>query len=134
MTITQPDLVSRYLNGERDFAGIDLTDTALGGANLKGADFSYADLTGLDLSKASLRGVDLSYARLSKVNLTAADLRGAILIGTDLRDAILADADLSEAEYVVGVTRFPTGFSPEQAHMHRIETHEKANESPMSFE
>jgi hypothetical protein len=54
-----------------------------GDKNLAGVDLSDADLTGLDLSDA---------------NLTGANLNGAILVNTDLCGASLEGADLTLAE------------------------------------
>jgi uncharacterized protein YjbI with pentapeptide repeats len=54
--MTAQELLDRYADGDRDFAGI--------------------DLHGVDLSNAVLRGINLDRADLSEVNFTGADLSG----------------------------------------------------------
>jgi uncharacterized protein YjbI with pentapeptide repeats len=90
-----------------DFAGADLSEFNLAGANLSKADFSGAKLAGANLSganlsrakffRADLSQADLSRANLFKANLSQADLAGANLNGADLSGAFLIRANLSGA-------------------------------------
>jgi len=105
-------LSRRYAAGEREFAGIDLTEANLcginlAGVNLSGAEFMRADLTTANLSGANLRGASFWKANLNAVNLSnavanstlfsGANLFAAMLEGADLRGAILEGAILNEA-------------------------------------
>ena len=90
-----------------DFAGADLAELNLAGANLAKADFSGAKLAGTNLSganlarakffRADLSQADLSRAILFKANLSQADMAGANLNGADLTGAFLIRANLSGA-------------------------------------
>ena len=90
-----------------DFAGADLSDINLAGANLAKADLSEArlggaSLSGANLSRAKLFRADLSQADISrtslfKANLSQADLGCANLNGADLSGALLIRANLSGA-------------------------------------
>ncbi len=90
-----------------DFAGADLSELNLAGANLAKADFSGAKLAGTNLSganlarakffRADLSQADLSRANLFKANLSQADMAGANLNGADLTGAFLIRANLSGA-------------------------------------
>jgi uncharacterized protein YjbI with pentapeptide repeats len=90
-----------------DFAGADLSELNLAGANLAKADFSGARLAGTNLSganlsrakffRADLSQADLSRATLFKANLSQADMAGANLNGADLTGAFLIRANLSGA-------------------------------------
>lgn len=90
-----------------DFAGADLSEFNLAGANLSKADFSGAKLAGANLSganlsrakffRADLSQADLSRANLFKANLSQADLAGINLNGADLTGAFLIRANLSGA-------------------------------------
>ncbi len=90
-----------------DFAGADLAEFNLAGANLSKADFSGAKLAGANLSganlsrakfcRADLSQADLSRANLFKANLSQADLAGINLNGADLTGAFLIRANLSGA-------------------------------------
>ena len=66
------------------FAGLNLSDSVLSGAN-----FSDADMRGIELRSATLTAVNLSGA-----NLAGADLSGADLSNADVSNANLAGADL----------------------------------------
>ncbi|MCK7483565.1 MAG: pentapeptide repeat-containing protein [Candidatus Moduliflexus flocculans] len=90
-----------------DFAGADLSELNLAGANLARADLSGARLAGANLSganlsraklfRADLSQADLSRANLFKANLSQADLAGANFNGADLSGAFLIRANLSGA-------------------------------------
>lgn len=69
----------------------------LGGADLRGCDFTGRNLAGRDLSNTNLAGVALSGADLAGADLEGATLAGANLSGANLSDARLARADLSKA-------------------------------------
>jgi uncharacterized protein YjbI with pentapeptide repeats len=93
-----------------DFAGADLSELNLVGANLAKADFNGAKLSGTNLSganlswaklfRADLSQADLSRATLFKANLSQADMAGANLNGADLTGAFLIRADLSGASLI----------------------------------
>lgn len=92
------ELLRRYGDGERDFAGaklarVNLRDAVLVGIDLHDADLREADLCGADLSNA-----DLSDAYLGEALLAEAKLCGAKLCRADCREADLADADLTGAD------------------------------------
>jgi uncharacterized protein YjbI with pentapeptide repeats len=88
-----------------DFAGADLSELNLAGANLAKADLTGARLSGANLSEANLcraklfradlSQADLSRAVLFKANLSQADLAGANLNGADLSGAFLIKANMS---------------------------------------
>jgi uncharacterized protein YjbI with pentapeptide repeats len=90
-----------------DFAGADLSELNLAGANLAKADFSGAKLAGTNLSganlarakffRADLSQADLSRATLFKANFSQAEMAGANLNGADLTGAFLIRANLSGA-------------------------------------
>src|SRR5919199_1164249 len=105
--MTVEELLKKYAAGERNFAGINLTEANLSGvnlsgANLKGANLSVANLSGANLSKTNLTGAKLNIARLSGAhlggaNLTDADLNVAYLVRVDLKRATLPGAKLAQA-------------------------------------
>src|SRR5919199_1218678 len=100
--MTVEELLKKYAAGERNFAGINLTEANLSGvnlsgANLKGANLSVANLSGANLSKTNLTGAKLNIARLSGANLCRVNLSGATLTEATLRGANLAQANLRGA-------------------------------------
>ncbi|MEG4350940.1 pentapeptide repeat-containing protein [Microcoleus sp. LAD1_D5] len=108
--MTVEELLKKYAAGERNFAGINLTEANLSGvnlsgANLKGANLSVANLSGANLSKTNLTGAKLNIARLSGAHLggadlTDADLNVAYLVRVDLKKATLIGAKLIRAELI----------------------------------
>lgn len=99
------ELFSRYANGERNFAAINLSEAQLSGVNLSGANLSKANLSIANLSRANLSRTDLSYAklnvaRLSGADLSQANLNYAILNVSNLILANLGDAELVEATLI----------------------------------
>ena len=84
------EFLSRYGQGERNFAGWRLDGLDLGGT----------DLRGIDLSGASLVGTNLGGARLDGSDLTRSDLTHACLSRAILCDADLGWSKLSHAELV----------------------------------
>ncbi|MBW4579343.1 MAG: pentapeptide repeat-containing protein [Tildeniella nuda ZEHNDER 1965/U140] len=87
------DVLKRYAAGERTFAGINLNE-----ANLSGADLSHADFSGGNLSVANLSGANLSETNLSRAKLNVAKLSGANLTNANLSEAILNVANLTLAD------------------------------------
>jgi uncharacterized protein YjbI with pentapeptide repeats len=65
--LTAKDLKRRYRAGERNFAGVDLSDESLRGMNLKGI-----DLSGADLSRTDIRGARFVNASLQRAQFTQA--------------------------------------------------------------
>jgi uncharacterized protein YjbI with pentapeptide repeats/menaquinone-dependent protoporphyrinogen IX oxidase len=102
-----------------DFSKANLIGVNLEGANLQEAALPYAILNGSTLSHANLRQADLQGTDLNWADLQGADLTGANLIQAHLGWANLTDAQLSEAHLEAARynshTRWPAGFSPEQA-------------------
>lgn len=76
---------------------IDLHNTFLAKANLKGASLKGANLSGADLSGADLRDADLEGADLSGATITLADLTNADLSMANLNDSklVFSRIDLS---------------------------------------
>lgn len=83
--ITPDELLTRYRDGERNFAGISLdsrngssriiADADLREINLSGADLTEFRLERINLSEATLIGANFFYSVLIDVNLSHADLR-----------------------------------------------------------
>lgn len=110
--ITVKELYSRYANGERNFAGINLSDSliwiddvedydptknVLSGINLSGANLIRARLECVNLSGADLSGADLSYVSFGCSDLSSANLSGANLTRTEFTCTNLSSADLRNA-------------------------------------
>jgi hypothetical protein len=105
------NVLARYRHGERDFAGINLSEVDLSkaslvradlrGADLTGADLSYTDLTGADLSNADLTGADLTGAYMPYADLTGADLSNANLNGASLLYAHVTEEQLAQAQSLI---------------------------------
>jgi len=75
----------------------DLSEAALTGVNLMGADLERANLSGADLTGANLMGADLEKANLGIANLSDANLSGADLEKANLRGANVTGANLTNA-------------------------------------
>lgn len=78
------ELLDRYAQGERDFAGAllmgaDLEGANLRGANLRHANFQMAKLSGADFQGADLREANFQLAWFGGAIFRLADLRGAVL-------------------------------------------------------
>ena len=109
---------------QADLTQATLDEAILVHANLQGAILRRADIRSADLRSAVLRDADLTEADASNASFDQADLRKAVLLsaclpGADLRGADLSDAnlfrsDLRGARYDRR-TRWPEGFSPEDA-------------------
>lgn len=117
--ITDYELLERYADGERNFAGIeliysgyrrskhrgiDLDGVVLRDINLRGAYLNEvmmigADLTGADLGGIFMRGCCLSEGIVRDANLCAANVRESGFINTDLRGSNLNFINASFAEF-----------------------------------
>lgn len=102
--------VLRRRNAQNDTGGLDLGQTHLTGAFLRGADLTEANLNGADLSGASLTEANLAGADLRRANLQGAWLLKAHLQRAMLDEANLQDAKLDGALYDPIWTRWPHGF------------------------
>lgn len=87
----------REASKDPDNKRIDLNQTDLAGANLKGVMFRRVELHGADLRNANFREADLSEASLENANL-----RGAMLGLSNFKQANLSGADLSAVELIGG--------------------------------
>jgi hypothetical protein len=131
------ELIQQYIEGERDFSGIDLPQAKLSqadlaeinlsganlpgvdlkGANLQDADLSWAELQDADLRGASLINADLSYAKLRNANLSGANLENAYLVSANLREADLSKANLQDADLtdaILGGAILPESIDEDQ--------------------
>lgn len=94
----------------RDRRPVDLNNTQLNGADLRGAclhlsNLAKADLTGADLSHADLTGAELTSSVLVHADLTGANLTESKLQRADLSEAVLVDALLIRASMPEAVMR-----------------------------
>jgi Pentapeptide repeats (8 copies) len=98
------EMIKRYIEGERSFAGSDIYADSLSGVNLSGTNLCGSrlrgDWSGVNLSQSWLRGADLD-ADFREANLRESNLIGAILTQTDctginLSNAILCGASLGQ--------------------------------------
>ncbi|MEQ9486554.1 pentapeptide repeat-containing protein [Coleofasciculus sp. F4-SAH-05] len=87
------NFLTRYRQGDRDFAQVDLS-----GVNLKGADLRTINLSGANLTNANLSWTSLDYANLNGACLHQADLHNAILKHSNLNQAILTRVNLSKVD------------------------------------
>ena len=85
--LTSAMILRYFVEGRRNFAGL----------NLRGIKLSHAFLPEIDLSGAYLNGSDFSHSNLQNACLRGADLRGVNLTGTNLTGADLSGADLKGA-------------------------------------
>ena len=81
-----------------DFSQADLSHAKLENANLNSANFNNAYLYRANLKKANLQNADLRNAYFSQANLTHASLNGASCCGTYFKDAELSFANLKQAK------------------------------------
>ncbi|MEH1940572.1 pentapeptide repeat-containing protein [Nostoc sp.] len=93
--ITAEELLERYADGERNFAGIKLAHYGLYG--FRRSKHSGLDLDGVVLRDINLRGADLRSVYLIGADLTGADLGGIFLESCCLEGAIIRDANLFAA-------------------------------------
>lgn len=94
------ELLEKYAAGERDFAGVNLTEANLSRVHLSRINLSRAILSIANLSGSNLNGADLSYAKLNVARLSGTSLIEANLSGALLNVANLIRANLTEAELV----------------------------------
>jgi Pentapeptide repeats (8 copies) len=91
-----------FADGDPEAPPLDLSDTDLRRAYLRGADLRRVRLHSADLRRAHFDAVDLRGATLNRTNLQDAHLDGrlqdAALRGANLQDADLSDADLQGAD------------------------------------
>lgn len=93
ISVAKPyEVLSRYSQGIKDFAGIDLQQSPLMGISLQGITLDGSNLSQVDLSRANL-----SSSSLIRVNLNRANLTKAILTEANLSQAFLKEANLREA-------------------------------------
>ncbi|MDT9196399.1 pentapeptide repeat-containing protein, partial [Limnospira sp. PMC 1245.20] len=84
------ELVDRYKQGERDFPGVDLSDTtwprecSLSEINLEGADLSNSEFISIAFNKANLKNCNFSGSNFQSVKFVNADLTNAYFIQSDL--------------------------------------------------
>jgi len=98
--ITADELLERYADGERNFAGIKLAHYGLYGFR-RSKHGRKLDLDGVVLRDINLRGADLRNVYLIGADLTGADLGGIFLESCCLTGAIIRDANL----FAANVTR-----------------------------
>jgi uncharacterized protein YjbI with pentapeptide repeats len=97
------DAIARTYPRQPQKRTLDLSDSALAGADLRGMFLPDVYLDGCDLASARLAGLIAPNAHLIGANLSSVDaidarLRGATLNGATLTEAILAGSDLSDAK------------------------------------
>ena len=93
ISVAKPYEVLRdYVQGKKDFSGVDLSKAPLMSVSLKGV-----LLNGSNLRKADLSMANLSNSSLIRVNLSLANLTKAILTQVDFSRAFLTRANLQAA-------------------------------------
>ncbi len=93
-SFTNPyELIKKYINGEVNFQGLELSQVSLNGVKLK-----KVILDNSSLKQANLNNSNLSYSSLIKVNLTLADLELSNLSHVNLRQACLIEANLRKTK------------------------------------
>ena len=80
-----------------NFAGVDLREAQLIGANLAGTNLSGADLRDANLRRANLAGANLTGAKLARSNLAGANLTDCDLSDADLTGSNLIRANVTGA-------------------------------------
>ena len=89
----------RYLVGERNFSGVDLSGLSFKSMNLDGVDFSNANLRDANFDYAYLRNTNFSHANLANASFIYANLSQANLSNANLENAKFHDAVLKEANF-----------------------------------
>ena len=102
MRITVEELLQRYATGQRDFSGVDLSETHLEevcleeinleGANLKGTLFFRSNLRRAIFRNANLEGAEISMTLLDKT-----DFRGANLTSCRTLECSMIRANFQDA-------------------------------------
>lgn len=98
------ELLDRYTEGERDFPGVDLSDTTWQGhdfsdLNLEGADLSNSDFKNMTFNQANLKNCNFSESTFPSIKFVEADLTNACFIKSDLHIINFAWADLTGAKF-----------------------------------
>ncbi len=98
------ELKERYLAGERDFSGLDLSnidssELSMGSISLNGADFSNTNLRGVNFDYVYLRHTNFSDANLANASFIYANLSQANFSNANLENAKFHDAVLKEANF-----------------------------------
>ncbi|CDM94576.1 Rid family detoxifying hydrolase [Limnospira indica] len=98
------ELLDRFAEGERDFPGVDLSDTNwpasdLSEINLEGADLSNSELKNMTFDNANLKNCNFSGSTLQFVEFVNADLTNACFIKSDLSDIDFSGADLTGVQF-----------------------------------
>ncbi|HEY9879821.1 MAG TPA: pentapeptide repeat-containing protein [Leptolyngbyaceae cyanobacterium] len=99
------ELLGKYDQGKRDFAGITLNECNLTGVSLpeivlQAASLNVSNLSSANLSRSNLQEAQLNVTRLSGANLSYANLKGSKLNVANLIRVILTQADLTEASLI----------------------------------
>ncbi len=94
--ITPEELLERYADGERNFAGIELVYSGWPSSSSKYSSPGI-DLDGVVLRDINLRGAYFPKVYLTGADLTGADLGGIFLNGCNLVEGIIRDASLRAA-------------------------------------
>ncbi len=99
---TSSEILRRYRDGERDFHGLDISDSAdsasFRDAVLDGADFSHAFIVAY-FTKASLRDCRFFEANVKTCVFDGADLRGCDFSGAAIDAATFRAARLEGANF-----------------------------------
>ncbi len=89
--MTAEELLERYAAGERDFTGVELSETIL---------TDWTDLGAANLSRANLSGANLEAVEMLGVNLENASLRGikgrATMEGAFFHNTISRDGTITK--------------------------------------
>ncbi|MEH2366952.1 pentapeptide repeat-containing protein [Nostoc sp.] len=94
--ITPEELLERYADGERNFAGIELVYSGWPSSSSKYSSPGI-DLDGVVLRDINLRGAYFDQVYLTGVDLTGADLGGIFMNRCNLVEGIIRDANLCAA-------------------------------------
>lgn len=95
--ITAEELLERYADGERNFAGIKLANYGLYGFRRSKYGTGSLDLDSVVLRDINLRGAYLNQVYLIGADLIGADLGGIFLESCYLSESIIRDANLCGA-------------------------------------
>ena len=107
--ITADEFFARYAAGERDFAGIELTDADLSratgweknnpiGQTITGSVLGEGDFSGTNFSANDMRGCNFSRSKMVRCDFTLTNLTQACFLGTDLSGATFEGAKLIRTE------------------------------------
>ncbi|HUJ63390.1 MAG TPA: pentapeptide repeat-containing protein [Kofleriaceae bacterium] len=91
---TPAEIARRYLQGERDFRGLDISD----GRGEAGASFRGVVLDGADFSRSFIEA-DFTGARLCNSKFVEANVKTCTFDGADLRDSDFSRASIDAATF-----------------------------------